>query len=153
MTKLMVYNHKKTVKISKSPKETFEIAKKLTTQIQAPCLIGLTGELGAGKTVFAKGVAASLGVQEEVTSPTFLGISEYFSGKYPFIHMDFFKKVVEEEKVNFYLKNGSVVLIEWFENFNCLFARNLDLDIRIYIQYLKDKSGNILENEREIIVE
>ena len=138
-------------KISKSPDETFDIAKELASKINAPCLIGLTGELGTGKTVFAKGFAYGLGIRDLITSPTFLGMIEYPSPA--FIHMDFFKKVVPKENIESYLNVKSIVLIEWIENFSYVFKETLDLDIRICIKYLKDGSGNILENVREIIIE
>src|SRR3990167_2563317 len=102
----------KKVKLSKSPDDTFQIAYKVALKINAPRLIGLFGELGTGKTLFVKGFANGLGVQELVTSPTFLGISEYYSGKDTLVHMDFYKKVQEEKLIKEYLKKPSIVLIE-----------------------------------------
>ena len=143
----------KVVKISNGAEETFEIAKELASKTTYPALIGLTGELGTGKTTFAKGFACGLDIKEFVTSPTFLGISEYYSGKLPFIHMDFYKKVVDIENINSYLKKKSIVLIEWIENFSSVFGNELDCDTRVYIQYLKDDKGNILDNGRQIIID
>lgn len=146
-----MYSRKKTIsKITKDPDETFNLGYELSAQIKLPGLIGITGELGVGKTVFAKGFAAGLGVKELVTSPTFLGISEYYSGKIAFIHMDFYKKVVSLENINPYLKKNAVVLIEWVENFTSVFNQEIKPDVRVYIQYLKDKENNILNNERQI---
>ncbi len=144
---------KKIVKISNSPDETFKIAFELGSSINNSCLIGLVGEMGVGKTYFAKGFAEALGVKELITSPTFLGISESYSGKLPFIHMDFYKKVVSESLVKHFLKNNSVVLIEWINNFEDIFKKKLKPDINVLIQYLKDKDGLIIENKRELIVE
>ncbi len=140
-------------KISNSPEETFQIAFELASDINAPCLIGLTGEIGAGKTYFAKGFAEGLWVKELITSPTFLGISESYSGRLPFIHMDFYKKVVPKSLIEHFQKNKAVVLIEWVDNFEAVFKEKLNLDISVLIQYLKDKEGLILENKREIIIE
>lgn len=144
-----VYSRNKKI-ISKSPDDTMSTAFELGSQIQGHCLIGLSGELGVGKTVFAKGLAKGLGVKELITSPTFLGISEYYSGKYPFIHMDFYKKAVSLNDINSYLKKNAVVLIEWVENFSLVFNQELKLDINVYIEYLKDKQGDFLNNERQI---
>lgn len=143
---------KKTIKISNSPDETFKIAFELGLSINNSCLIGLTGELGAGKTCFAKGFAEALGIKELITSPTFLGVSESYSGRLPFIHMDFYKKVTSENLIEHFLKNKSVVLIEWIENFEEVFKKKLTPDINVLIQYLKDKNGVFLENKREIVI-
>ena len=143
---------KKKVIISNNPEKTFQIAKDLATVIKPPVVIGLSGELGAGKTVFAKGFAEGLKVKELITSPTFLGISESYTGVVPYIHMDFYKKVIYRDKIDFYLKKNSVVLIEWFENYEKVFNEKLALDVCVYIQYLKDNDGNILDNTRQIAI-
>ncbi len=139
--------------ISKSPDDTFKIASELALTINKPVLIGLSGEMGAGKTVFAKGFAHGLDVKELITSPTFLGVSECYSGRMPFIHMDFYKKVIAKKDIEYYLEKKSVILIEWIENFNLVFSDNLSPQISVYIQYLKDKAGNYLNNERQIKTE
>lgn len=118
----------------------------MVKNVKGPLVIGLNGQLGVGKTVFVKGFASGLGQKELITSPTFLGISEYYSGKTPFIHMDFYKKVSCKEIIDSYLKKGSIVLIEWAENFKGVFNKELPVGISVYIQYLKD------ENERGISV-
>lgn len=150
MKHLLTYNLK-----SRNPQETFDIAKNIGSKITGcSLLIGVTGELGAGKTIFAKGFAEGLGIKELITSPTFLGISEYYSGRIPFIHMDFYKKIINIENIKSYLKINSVVFIEWIENAYSVFKNQLNPDIRVYIHYLKDNEGNMLdnENEREIII-
>lgn len=132
------------IRVSKSPKETFEIAKELATSIKSPALIGISGELGSGKTVFVKGFACGINVKELITSPTFLGISESYSGRLPFVHMDFYKKVISKEIVDSYLKKDSVVIIEWVENYEQIFKEKLRTNISVNIEYLKD------QNERQI---
>ncbi len=139
-------------KISNSPEETFKIAFDLASKISKSCLIGLTGEMGVGKTTFAKGFAEGLGVKELITSPTFLGISESYSGRFPFIHMDFYKKVVPKNLIEHFQKNKGVVLIEWVNNFEAVFKEKLNVDISVLIQYLKGKEGLIFDNKREIII-
>src|SRR3990167_3529953 len=158
MRRVAVSNRKsrkgrKITKISKSSDDTFNIGKELALEIFAPGVIGLTGEVGVGKTVFAKGFAEGLEVKELITSPTFLGISENFTGRVPFIHMDFYKKAVPENIIQAYLDQGSVVLIEWIENFNEVFNKDLFSSISVYVQYLNNGKSKISENERQIIIE
>lgn len=77
----------------------------------------LEGDLGAGKTTFAQGVAKGLGVNEFVNSPTFVIINEYFSGRLPLYHMDLYR--VEDESqlydlgIEEYLFGNGVCLVEW----------------------------------------
>lgn len=77
----------------------------------------LEGDLGAGKTTFAQGVAKGLGVDEFVNSPTFVIINEYFSGRLPLYHMDLYR--VEDESqlydlgIEEYFFGNGVCLIEW----------------------------------------
>lgn len=140
-------NLKEAIKISTNPEKTFSIALEISRGLKSASLIGLSGELGVGKTVFAKGIAKGLGVKELVTSPTFLGISEYYSGRLPFIHMDFYKKVVTPDTIKHYLDTNSVVLIEWIENFYEVNPSILDIDIEVQINY-----SNSGKNNREIII-
>jgi tRNA threonylcarbamoyladenosine biosynthesis protein TsaE len=78
----------------------------------------LEGTLGAGKTTFAQGVAQGLGVDAEVTSPTFALVHEY-EGRLPLFHMDLYRLSGEEEFELIggweYLRRGGVCLIEWAE--------------------------------------
>ena len=141
------------LQISECVEDTLNIAYDLALKINKPTLIGLSGDLGVGKTVFAKGFAEGLSIKELITSPTFLGISECCSGRMPFIHMDFYKKVIPKNKIEYYLKKGSVVLIEWIENFQGIFNENLNPDISVYIHYLRNIGNNYINNERQIKIE
>ena len=140
----------KVVKVSNSPDDTFKIAYDISLQISAPVVVGLIGELGTGKTCFAKGFASGLGVKELITSPTFLGLSESYSGRIPFVHMDFYKKVVTKDLVEQFLKKGFVVLIEWVDNFEEIFKEKLNAPVNVLIEYLKDNEGNLLIEKRQI---
>jgi tRNA threonylcarbamoyladenosine biosynthesis protein TsaE len=83
-------------------------------------IIALIGELGAGKTVFVHGLAAGLGVQESVHSPSFTILNEYH-GRLVFYHFDFYRLKSEEEIWNLgwqdYLDNSDLVVIEWADRF------------------------------------
>ena len=98
-----------------SEKETIELAQNLESEKFPKMVIWLNGDLGSGKTVFAKGFAQAMGITE-VTSPTFNIIKEYY-GELPLYHMDMYR--VEDNIDNlgleeYYDKNG-VTIIEWAE--------------------------------------
>ena len=98
-----------------SEKETIELAQNLESEKFPKMVICLNGDLGSGKTVFAKGFAQAMGITE-VTSPTFNIIKEYY-GELPLYHMDMYR--VEDNIDNlgleeYYDKNG-VTIIEWAE--------------------------------------
>jgi len=63
--------------LTNSTKETFDFAKKFIKQLRGKKIIGLVGELGAGKTIFTKGLAAGLGIKKNITSPTFVIMKLY----------------------------------------------------------------------------
>jgi tRNA threonylcarbamoyladenosine biosynthesis protein TsaE len=107
--------------ISARPSETFAFARQLAAGLQTGDVIGLSGELGAGKTHFVKGLADGLGYMAEVTSPTFTLIHEYFGGLMPLYHFDFFRLENEEEVLQLdfeeYLHGDGVCVIEWADKF------------------------------------
>ena len=95
---------------SRSEGDTIELAENIESEKFPNMVICLIGDLGSGKTVFTKGFAASLGIEEAITSPTFNIIKEYTTG-----HMDVYRldgKVEELGIEEYYQKNG-VVIIEW----------------------------------------
>ena len=104
---------------SHSREETIRFAANLAAKSKPGDVYTLTGDLGVGKTVFAKGFAKGLGVTEPVTSPTFTIVQEYLSGRLPFFHFDVYRIAdpdeMEETGFYDYLDRGGVVLIEWAE--------------------------------------
>lgn len=105
----------KTIRItSKSAKETKQIAHQIATHLQAGDVITLTGELGAGKTTFTKGLATGLNITQPVTSPTFTIIKEY-KGELPLYHMDVYRLEYSDEDIGFdeYFYGEGVCVIEW----------------------------------------
>lgn len=104
---------------SHSREETIKFAANLAAKSKPGDVYTLTGDLGVGKTVFAKGFAKGLGVTESVTSPTFTIVQEYLSGRLPFFHFDVYRIAdpdeMEETGFYDYLDRGGVVLIEWAE--------------------------------------
>jgi tRNA threonylcarbamoyladenosine biosynthesis protein TsaE len=104
---------------TRSEKETFLLAKKLAEDFKGQEVVLLTGELGAGKTIFAKGIAAGLGMKDvhQVCSPSYTLVNIY-QAKYPIIHMDFYRLGKKTEIMDLgwedYLGQG-IIIIEWAE--------------------------------------
>src|ERR671932_2640551 len=102
--------------ISHSVEQTRRLGTRLAEQLEPGDVLLLGGGLGAGKTVFAQGVATGLGVDEPVTSPTFTLIHEY-EGRLPLYHVDLYRIAGEAEAGDLgleeYLYGDGVTLIEW----------------------------------------
>ena len=96
-------------------KETIEIAQNLESEKFPNMVICLEGDLGSGKTVFTKGFAQALGIEETVTSPTFNIIKEYTNGELPLYHMDVYRLdgKVDDLGIEDYYTRGGVTIIEW----------------------------------------
>jgi tRNA threonylcarbamoyladenosine biosynthesis protein TsaE len=107
--------------ISKSPDETEKFGRDFARKIDKQTVVALKGELGAGKTQFAKGFAAGLGSTAEVTSPTFTLIHEYTDGRVPIYHFDFFRiedrQSAEGLGLDDYFFGDGVSLVEWADKF------------------------------------
>lgn len=119
------------VYISNSPEQTIQIAKKLAKSLKGGEIILLNGDLGAGKTTFAKGIALGLDIADTVTSPTFTIMNSY-SGRLDLYHYDMYRIDNPEELLelgvedNLYL--GGVSVIEW-NKFNVSLLKTIIVDI------------------------
>jgi tRNA threonylcarbamoyladenosine biosynthesis protein TsaE len=122
-------------RLAHGPKETRAIGRELSLALQENSVIGLSGDLGAGKTEFVKGIAEGLGGTDLVTSPTFTLIHEYRSGRLPLFHMDFYRLETEKEldEIGFddYLREPGICAIEWADRFPDRIPRDA---IRVEIQ-------------------
>jgi tRNA threonylcarbamoyladenosine biosynthesis protein TsaE len=108
-------------RLAHGPEETRAIGRELSLALQENSVIGLSGDLGAGKTEFVKGIAEGLGAMDPVTSPTFTLIHEYRSGRLPLFHIDFYRLETEKEldEIGFddYLREPGICAIEWADRF------------------------------------
>ena len=99
--------------------ETIDLGRKIGSLLKAGDVIAMTGTLAAGKTTITKGIAESLGVSDNITSPTFCLISEYDGSKMPLYHMDVYRLEGAEDFVNLgveeMLYGNGVCIIEWSE--------------------------------------
>ncbi len=110
-----------TTTFSLSEQETYELGMRLAGSLKGGELVVLDGDLGLGKTVFARGIAASLGVvPEDVTSPSFTLVQEYSGGRLPMFHVDLYRlnddpMEIESLGLDDLLDSGGVVVVEWGE--------------------------------------
>ena len=119
---------------SRSELETIQIAQNLESEKFPNMVICLDGDLGSGKTIFTKGFAQALGIQENITSPTFNIIKEYNSGEMPLYHMDVYRSdgKVDELGIEDYFNKGGVVIIEWADMIkDYLPEERLDIKIKV----------------------
>ena len=122
-----------------SLKETEVLAKKFSKLLKGGEVILLNGDLGAGKTTFTKFLLKSLGVKDEVTSPTFTIMKEYSTKKFDIYHFDMYRLSSGEEAKGFGLEDyiysnqkRSIVLIEWAENVkDILFGKFIQINIKL----------------------
>ena len=98
-----------------SEEETIELAQNIESEKFPNMVICLQGDLGSGKTMFTKGFAKAMQVEEEITSPTFNIIKEYTSGELPLYHMDVYRLdgKVDDLGIEEYYTKGGITIIEW----------------------------------------
>ncbi|MBS6372087.1 MAG: tRNA (adenosine(37)-N6)-threonylcarbamoyltransferase complex ATPase subunit type 1 TsaE [Lawsonibacter sp.] len=105
---------------SNSVAETEELGAQLAARLRPGDVVAYTGDLGAGKTAFTRGIARGLGIPERVTSPTFTIVNEYEGGRLPLFHFDLYRLGDPEELFDIgwedYLARGGVCAVEWSEN-------------------------------------
>ncbi len=98
-------------------RETWQLGFEMGQAAKEGDVYTLVGDLGAGKTVFTKGVAAGLGVREPVSSPTFTIVQEYRDGRMPFYHFDVYRigDVEEMDEIGYedYIYGQGLSMIEW----------------------------------------
>lgn len=147
------------IKECKTIEDTRNLAQCFSKLILNGCFVSLYGEIGAGKTAFVKLVAEAIEVKEHVTSPTFVILNEYHSGKIPMYHFDLYrlenegvKTIVDELRE--YSEGKNLTFVEWAE-----FSQNempfdhlsikvtySDDDTRIYtFEYIGDDKYKIIE--------
>lgn len=105
---------------STSEQETEALGEALVKQLAPGTVVAFTGDLGAGKTAFVRGMARGLGIQARVTSPTFTIVNEYEGGRLPLFHFDLYRLGSAEELFDIgwedFLRRGGICAVEWSEN-------------------------------------
>lgn len=130
--------------ISDSARATFECAKAFAATLEAGDTVLLNGEMGAGKTVFAKGVAAGLGIDDEVLSPTYSYMNDYGGKLY---HFDCYRLKnggqAEALGLSDYFYSGGICLVEWGQNISSV------LPEKVKTVNITKLSGDVREIEYE----
>lgn len=130
--------------ISKSEEDTRKAGKSFAETLEKGDVVSLRGSLGAGKTVFAKGIAESLGIEEAIVSPTFTIVQEY-DGRIKMYHLDLYRLSGEDEFESMggedFLYSDGVALIEWSEKIESMLPEST-----IYVDISIDDDGNRVIN-------
>jgi tRNA threonylcarbamoyladenosine biosynthesis protein TsaE len=134
--------------VTHSEQETIDAGAALAAKLLPGAVVALYGDLGSGKTRFAKGISLGLGITETVTSPTFTIVNEHRGGRLPLFHFDCYRlrssSELDELGFDEYIFGEGVCVLEWAE----MIAERLPeqrFDIRI--------TAGALEHERNITVE
>ena len=119
---------------SRSEDDTRELGENIESEKFEGMVICLNGELGSGKTLFVKAFAKALGIEEEVTSPTFNIIKEYLEGEMELYHMDVYRVEDNYESVGIedYFKRKGITIIEWADMISDILPKER-LDINFVI--------------------
>lgn len=117
-----------------SERETEALGEDLGKAVPPHTVIAFTGDLGAGKTAFTRGLAFGLGIPDRVTSPTFTIVNEYEGGRLPLFHFDMYRLESSDELFDIgwedYLHRGGVCAVEWSEKVSDALAGAMRVDIR-----------------------
>ena len=97
------------------------LGRELAPLLEPGDVLGLVGDLGAGKTRLAQGILAGLGASQPAASPTFSLVHEHTDGRLPAAHFDFYRMAAPEEALSLgwddYLASGLILLVEWADQF------------------------------------
>lgn len=137
--------------VTASTEETIALGERLGKDLRAGDVLVLTGDLGAGKTQLTKGIAAGMGVVDDVTSPTFNILMVYEGEQMPLYHFDLYRLDDPDqlEDIGFYdaLEGDGPCVIEWGEQFSDeIGSERLD----VYLTRLDDQAGVGEEPSREV---
>ena len=102
-----------------TPEETELLGRRMGEALRPGTVVAFTGDLGAGKTAFTRGIARGLGYDGRVTSPTFNIVNEYVGGRLPLFHFDLYRLSGEDDLYDIgwddYLDRSGVCVVEWSE--------------------------------------
>ncbi len=126
--------------VTHSSEETVALGSRIAEQLKPGTVVSLHGSLGSGKTTFVKGMARSLDIQEDITSPSFTIMSEY-EGTLPLYHLDLYRVDSLEEfellGVEELFYGRGITLIEWAEKIEALLP-----DDRISVSFVVEPNGD-----------
>jgi tRNA threonylcarbamoyladenosine biosynthesis protein TsaE len=129
--------------VTRNVEETRIVGASLAPALLPGDVVSLTGDLGAGKTAFVQGLAAALGVEKRVTSPTFTIVHQY-DGRFPIIHLDIYRLQSFQEVIDLgfeeFLAPEAIVAIEWGEAISPMLPRRyLEIEMRRVVDTTEDE--------------
>ena len=132
--------------IIRSEQEMLDFGKSYAEKLQAPAVIELVGDVGAGKTTFVRGLAQGIGIKEPLSSPSFT-ISRFYQGeKYTLTHYDFYRLedpgLMAEDLAESIADENNITVIEWGQSI----ADILPLDHKVIdIKYIDENTRELIE--------
>lgn len=130
----------------KSETEMLDFGQKLGAELEAPAVLELLGDVGAGKTTLVRGIAKGLGVQAEVTSPSFTISKEYQGEKYHLTHYDFYRLgdpgIMSEDLAEAISDPTTITIVEWGNSIQDILPPNRKI---IEIKYIDENTRELTE--------
>jgi tRNA threonylcarbamoyladenosine biosynthesis protein TsaE len=145
--------------ISKSPEETAALGEQWGREARPGWVIGLSGDLGAGKTQLVRGLARGLGSSQRVHSPTFALLNEYGGGRLRLFHLDLYRlenraQIVAAGLEEYLVRPDGVAVVEWIEKWLTHEGRSSAVEIGTTLPITRLVRFEVLsENERRITYE
>ena len=128
---------------TESPEQTEALGAALARRLDPGSVVAFTGDLGAGKTAFVRGMARGFGLEAQVSSPTFALVNEY-GGQPPFVHFDMYRVSGWDDLMTTgffdYLDSGAVMAVEWSERIESALP---DDAVRVSFERLDDNIRRI----------
>ena len=129
-----------------SEQEMLDYGEKFATSLTAPVIIELIGDVGAGKTTFTRGLAKGLGVQAELSSPSFTISREYRGKKYTLVHYDFYRLedpgLMVEDLAETISDPNTITVIEWGQSIKDILPSG---HVAIEIKYIDENTREITQ--------
>lgn len=129
-----------------SETEMLEYGKKLGASLEAPVVLELLGDVGAGKTTLTRGIANGLGVTEAITSPSFTISKEYLGKNYRLVHYDFYRLadpgIMSEDLDEAISDPNTITIVEWGESIRDVLPEDRR---RIEIKYIDENTREVTE--------
>lgn len=143
--------------ISRSVAETESLGEAWAQEARRGWVIGLSGDLGTGKTQLVKGIARGLGVTERVHSPTFTLVNEYLNGRLALFHIDLYRLETPEQihsaGLEAYLQPDGVTVVEWVERWAEIISNLKSQTSNSSIRYREVRIESLNDTERRITYE
>ena len=122
------------IMVSNSPEDTLRLGQEWGREAKAGSVIGLSGDLGAGKTQFVKGIARGLGIASRIRSPTFTLVHEYREGRLPLYHIDLYRLDTAEQVAgagleDYFCQTDGVTVVEWVDRYPLKVYDRVRIDI------------------------